>query len=74
MPQIEMTPAVKFVLIGLRVYLLVMLVLIALKFYMTFSKAEQHPRESPPAAQTELLPPSPGKDGQVPSAQSPTAK
>jgi len=36
MPRIKMTPMVKVVLYGLRIYLLVLLVLLATKFVKTF--------------------------------------
>jgi len=39
MPRIEMTPAVRFALFFLRVYLIVLLGLITLKFVRTFAGA-----------------------------------
>ena len=43
MPRIQMTPMVRFALYGLRIYLIVLMLLIGLKFVRDFSAA-------PPAA------------------------
>ena len=43
MPRIQMTPLVRFALYGLRIYLIVLMLLIGLKFVRDFSAA-------PPAA------------------------
>lgn len=51
MPRIEMTPTVRFVLVFLRVYLLVLLVLITVKFVRTFSGSSPSPQSSPPPVQ-----------------------
>ncbi len=48
MPRIQMTRTVRFALIFIRIYLIVLLSLIALKFVRVFGGAEQKP--TPPAA------------------------
>ena len=51
MPRVQMTRTVKTALYGLRIYLLVLLVLIAIKFYRVFwgAEARPEPRHSPEA-------------------------
>ncbi len=51
MPRIEMTPTVRFALFFLRVYLIVLLALITLKFVRTFSGSSPSPQSSPPPVQ-----------------------
>jgi hypothetical protein len=53
MPRIEMTPTVRFALFFLRVYLIVLLALITLKFVRTFSGASPLPQSPPPAERIE---------------------
>ena len=53
MPRIEMTPSVRFALFFLRIYLIVLLALITLKFVRTFTSSASpppafHPRRAPP--------------------------
>ncbi len=48
MPRIEMTPTVRFALFFLRVYLIVLLALITLKFVRTFSGSSPRPPSPPP--------------------------
>ena len=48
MPRIEMTPTVRFVLVFLRFYLLVLLALITVKFVRTFSGSSPQPQTPPP--------------------------
>jgi hypothetical protein len=48
MPRIQMTPTVRFVLVFLRVYLLVLLALITVKFVRTFSGSSPQPHAPPP--------------------------
>jgi hypothetical protein len=48
MPRIAMTPTVRFVLLFLRVYLIVLLALITLKFVRTFSGSSPQPQSPPP--------------------------
>ena len=47
MPRIKLTPTVKIALWALRVYLLVLITLIAIKFVRVFSAATD--RQTPPA-------------------------
>ena len=48
MPRIETTPTVRFVLVFLRFYLLVLLALITVKFVRTFSGSSPQPHTPPP--------------------------
>ena len=50
MPRIQMTPTVRFALFFLRVYLIVLLGLITLKFVRTFARSTPSP-QPPPAVQ-----------------------
>ena len=50
MARIKTTPMVRFALWALRIYLLILLVLIGIKFARVFSSAHKHPR--PAAAAT----------------------
>ena len=50
MPRIEMTPTVRFALFFLRIYLIVLLGLIGLKFVRTFTHPSSRP-EAPAAVQ-----------------------
>ena len=56
MPRVQMTPMVKIALYGLRVYLIVLLTLIAIKFFRVFAQTGKEPAAAP-AAQTEPTPP-----------------
>ena len=54
MPRVQMTRTVKTALYGLRIYLLVLLVLIGIKFYRVFWGAEAgHQPPHPPEAKAE---------------------
>ena len=54
MPRVQMTPMVKVALYGLRIYLLVLLTLIAIKFYRVFSSSDaQAEKQTPPTAKAE---------------------
>jgi len=50
MPRIEMTPTVRIALLGLRVYLVVIMALILLKFFRDFALLPAR-TQSPPAVQ-----------------------
>ena len=52
MPRIQTTRTVRFALLGLRVYLIVLLLLIALKFVRQFSRPGGEPQSRPAAAAT----------------------
>ena len=47
MPRVQMTPMVKTALYGLRIYLLVLLTLIAIKFYRVFATPANQPKQPP---------------------------
>jgi len=54
MPRVQMTPMVKTALYGLRIYLLVLLTLIAIKFYRVFATPESQSKQPPaPAAKAD---------------------
>lgn len=53
MPRIEMTPTVRFALFFLRIYLIVLLALITLKFVRTFSGSSPRPQSPPPVQRVE---------------------
>jgi hypothetical protein len=50
MPRIQTTRTVRFALLGLRIYLIVLLLLIGLKFVRDFSRPAEEPQSPPPAA------------------------
>jgi len=53
MPRIEMTPTVRFALFFLRIYLIVLLGLIGLKFVRTFTNSSPRPQPPPSVERTE---------------------
>lgn len=53
MPRIEMTPTVRFALFFLRIYLIVLLGLIGLKFVRTFTNSSPRPEPPPSVQRTE---------------------
>jgi hypothetical protein len=53
MPRIQTTRTVRFALLGLRIYLVVLLLLIVLKFVRQLSRQAGEP-QSPPAAAASL--------------------
>jgi hypothetical protein len=53
MPRIQTTRTVRLALLGLRIYLIVLLLLIGFKFVRDFSRPAEKP-QAPPAAATKL--------------------
>ena len=60
MARIKTTPTVRFALWALRIYLLILLLLIGIKFVRVFTSSEKRDNAAPPAAPASTNPPAAG--------------